>query len=147
MFQNLKDKIRILFLPKNQETDNVWLSGKVMRGRGLAKKIKSPTLNFNNPKILLGQKEGVYACFLKINKKTYQGVLYYGPRLILKEKENILEIFVFDFNKEVYGETVFFKLAGFIREPRNFPDFNSLKRQLKQDYYKAIKILESTAKW
>jgi len=112
----------------------------------LAKKIKSPTLNFDNPNILLGQKQGVYACFLKINKKTYQGVLYYGPRLILKEKENILEIFVFDFNKEIYGETVFFRLAGFVREPKNFSEFNSFRKQLKQDCYKAIKILESTTK-
>ena len=144
MFQNLKNKIRIL--PIKQKPDNIWLSGKVMRGRGLAKKIKSPTLNFSNPNILLGQKQGVYACFLKIHKKIYQGVLYYGPKLILKEKENILEIFVFDFNKEIYGETVFFQLAGFIRKPKNFPDFNSFKKQLKQDCYKAIKILESTTK-
>jgi len=131
---------------KKQKPNNIWLSGKIIRGKGLAKKIKSPTLNFNNPNILLKQKKGVYACWLKINKKTYQGVLYYGPRLILKEKENILEISVFDFDKEIYGETVFFKLAGFIREPKDFIDFNSFKKQLKQDCYKAIKILESTTK-
>ena len=91
----------------NQKPDNIWLSGRVVRGRGLAKKIKSPTLNFNNPNILLGQKKGVYACWLKINKKIYQGVLYYGPRLILKQKKNILEIFIFDFDKKIYGERVF----------------------------------------
>ncbi len=144
MFQSLKNKIKIL--SRKQKPDNIWLSGKVIRGRGLAKKFKSPTLNFNNPDILLGQREGVYACFLKINKKIYQGVLYYGPRLILKEKENILEIFVFDFNKEIYGETVFFQLAGFIRKPKNFSDFVSFQKQLKQDCHKAIKILESTTK-
>jgi len=128
----------------NQKPDNIWLSGKVMKGRGLAKKIKSPTLNFNNPEVLLGQREGVYACFLKIHKKVFQGVLYYGPRLVLKEKKNILEIFVFNFNREIYGETVFFRLGGFIREPKNFSDFDSLKKQLKQDCSEAIKILEST---
>lgn len=144
MLQNLKNKTKILFIKQKQ--DNIWLSGKVVRGRGLAKKIKSPTLNFNNPDALLGQRKGVYACFLKINKKRYQGVLYYGPRLILKEKEDILEILVFDFNKEIYGETVFFKLAGFVRKPKNFLDFNSFRKQLKKDRYRAMKILESTIK-
>jgi len=142
MFQILKNKVKNLFV--NQKSDNTWLSGEVIRGRGFAKKIKSPTLNFNNPEVLLGQREGVYACFLKINNKTYQGVLYYGPRLILKEKKNIIEIFVFDFNREIYGETVFFRLAGFIREPKNFSDFISLQKQLKQDCSEAIKTLEST---
>ena len=140
----LKNKIKIL--SGKQKPDNIWLSGKVIKGRGLAKKIKSPTLNFSNPNVLFGQREGVYACFLKINKKVYKGVLYYGPKLILNEKENILEIFVFDFNKEIYGETVFFQLAGFIRRPKNFLNFISFQKQLKQDSYKAMKILESTTK-
>jgi len=144
MFQNLKNKIKTFSV--KQKPSNIWLSGKIIKGRGLAKKFKSPTLNFSNPNILLEQKEGVYVCFLKINKKRYQGILYYGPRLILNEKENILEIFVFDFDKEIYGETVFFQLADFIRKPKNFSNFNSFKKQLKLDKQKAIKILESTTK-
>lgn len=119
-----------------------WYQGKVIHGKNLAKTWAFPTLNLDNPKILLGEKEGVYACRLKIKGKFYNGLLYFGPRLILGERENVLEIFVFDFGQQIYGETVYFQLIDHLRGCKNFPNLESFKKQLVLDCQKAKERLK-----
>jgi len=70
-------------------------------------------------------------------------LLFFGPRLTLGQKDNVLEIFVFNFNREIYGETVFFRLLKYIRSVQTFPDTNSLRRQLLSDYKTTKKILKN----
>ncbi|MBI4991235.1 riboflavin kinase [Candidatus Gottesmanbacteria bacterium] len=122
--------------------ETVWFKAKVIQGKRIAHTLGFPTINLDNPTVLHGQKEGVYACLVKLDTKIYKGVLYYGPRLILGEIEKILEIFVFDFEKEIYGETVSFQTLDFIRGVQNFPNFNAFKKQLVLDCQKAKEILK-----
>ena len=119
-----------------------WYQAIIIKGINLGKSLGFPTLNLDNPRLLSGYKEGVYAAKVIIDRKEYTGVLYYGPRLILGEKENILEIFVFDFHKEVYGRRISFKVWDFIRQAQNFPDFFSFQKQLRKDCQKAKEILK-----
>lgn len=126
----------------SQNSKSDWFSATVVKGKGLAKKLEYPTLNLDKPWLLSGNKEGVYACRVKIRGNTFKGVLYFGPRLILGETEKILEIFVFDFDKEIYGEIVSFQVLNFIRGVQNFPNFNAFKQQLELDCQKAKEILK-----
>ena len=118
-----------------------WYTGKIIRGKGIGKTLGFPTINLENPNVLRGKKEGVYATLVEINDEIYHGVLYYGPRLILNEKENILEIFLFDFDREIYHQRVEFHLKDFIRGVKNFSSFEELKKQVKGDSSCAKKIL------
>src|SRR3990167_2994145 len=118
-----------------------WLKAKVIEGKQIGRKLGFPTINLDNPGLLSGKKEGVYACLVKIDEKIHQGVLYYGPRLILNEKENILEIYLFDFNNDIYGQEVLFQLKDYIRGVENFPDFDAFKNRLASDCRKASQIL------
>lgn len=120
---------------------NQWMTAKVIPGKQMGRKLGFPTTNLDNPTLLSGQKEGVYACLAKINNDIYQGLLYFGPRLILGEKENILEIYLFEFDKNIYGQTISFQLKGFIRPVKNFPDFEHFKKQLALDCGRADQIL------
>lgn len=124
----------------NLSTNN-WYQAKVIPGKQIGRKLGFPTINLDNPALLTGKKEGVYACLTKIDNKIYKGVLYYGPRLILDEQENILEICIFGFTKELYGKIIGFQLKGYIRPVKNFSSFNLFKKQLASDSSRAKKIL------
>lgn len=120
---------------------NKWYTAKVIPGKQIGRILGFPTINLDNPGLLDGKKEGVYASLVKINDKIYQGILYYGPRLILKEAENILEIYLFDFEQNIYNQVISFQLKAYIRPVKNFPDSSKFKEQLVSDCSRARKIL------
>lgn len=121
--------------------ETIWFKAKVIPGKQIGRTLGFPTINLDNPALLNDKKEGVYACLVQIGDTIHQGILYYGPRLILNEKENILEIYLFDFDKEIYFQTIKFILKGFIRGVENFPDFEVFKKQLALDCSRAREIL------
>ncbi len=112
---------------------DLWIQAIVIPGKRIGKILNFPTINLHDPNLLSGQKEGVYASRVKIKGKEYFGVLYYGPRLILGETKNVLEIFVFDFDQEIYGETVSFQPEKYIRQVMNFSNTRSFQDQLRGD--------------
>ncbi len=119
----------------------IWYSAKVIAGKQIGRTLGFPTINLDNPKLLDGQKEGVYVCLVKVAEKIYPSLLYYGPRLILKEKENILEIYILDFDKDIYNQMISFQLKNYIRPVKDFPDLNQFKKQLISDCSRAREIL------
>lgn len=119
-----------------------WLTARVIPGKQIGKTLGFPTINLDKPGLLAEEKEGVYACLVKIDNKIHKGVLYFGPRLILGEQEKILEIYLFDFDKIIYGQTIMFQLKGYIRPAKNFPDFERFKKKLKEDCQIAREILK-----
>ena len=110
----------------------------------MGKKFGFPTINLDNPRILSGFNNGVYAASVAIEGKNYQGLLYKGPRLILGETETILEIYLLDFDRDIYGQTVTFKLLDFIRGVISFPNIEDFKIQLKKDVKAAEKIFRTS---
>ncbi|OGG31003.1 hypothetical protein A3I51_06120 [Candidatus Gottesmanbacteria bacterium RIFCSPLOWO2_02_FULL_38_8] len=96
----------------------------------------------DNSALLKRSKKGVYLSHLKINQKDYYGLLYYGPRLVLNETRNILEIFILDFSNVVYGKIVKFRLMDFIRGIMNFSDIQELKKQIEKDLAYAREMIK-----
>ena len=121
--------------------NNDWHQANVILGKQIGRTLGFPTINLDNPRLLSGEKEGVYASLVKIGGEKYNGILYYGPRLILKEKENILEIYLFDYDKDIYGHTISFQLKDYIRPVKDFPNFEQFKKQLELDCSCAREIL------
>ncbi len=121
---------------------NKWYKSKVIEGKKVGRTIGFPTINLENPDLLEGKKRGVYTVLVKIENNTYYGMLYFGPRLVLNEKKDILEIYILDFDKDIYGDTVSFQLIGFIRQPENFSGLSSLAKQLSLDCQKAQDLLK-----
>ena len=114
---------------------------RVYEGERLGTKLGFPTLNLDKNSFP-GGRRGVYACFVDIIGKRYKGVLYFGPRIILGEKNDVLEIHVLNFHLSVYGETVSFEMGKFIRGVKNFSDSSAFSRQLESDCQKARDILK-----
>lgn len=105
----------------------------VYKGDQLGRTIGFPTLNLDVTVLPKTMQEGIYAATVIIDGKTYKGALYFGPRLVVGETKNVLEIHVIIFNKEIYGQKVSFSIGKFIRKIANFSSMEEMKKQLDKD--------------
>jgi riboflavin kinase/FMN adenylyltransferase len=112
------------------------ISGKVAHGDKLGRTIGFPTANISIHR-KLSPILGVYSVLVVLKSKTYNGVCNVGKRPTLGGKNTLLEVFIFDFNEEIYGEyvTVIFKQK--CREEKKFESFDELKTQIKKDVEKS----------
>ncbi|HEX9804282.1 MAG TPA: riboflavin kinase [Candidatus Dojkabacteria bacterium] len=117
------------------------IRGKVLRGSGDGTKLGFPTLNVE----LTSELEiefGVYAARVYIKNDLYEGVLHYGPRLVFDESNPQLEVHLFQFSENVYGENVVVEILDFIRPTKNFDSLEPLIEQMSKDCEDAQKILD-----
>lgn len=122
-----------------------WHSATVILGKKIGRKLGFPTINLDKPNLLHKEKEGVYACLVKFNNQIYRGLLYYGPRLVLGERENILEIYLFDFKKNIYDQVISFQLKDYIRPVKKFVSLTQFQKQLIYDCRNARKFFQQEA--
>lgn len=118
--------------------------GVVLRGDQTGREIGFPTVNLD-PSILSNDvKTGIYACWVTIDEDKYMGSLYFGPRLVKNETKNVLEVHIIDFNENIYDEEISFELVQFIRDIKNFENFDELIAQIKDDVSKSVRILQQS---
>lgn len=122
--------------------NKLWFKSKIIKGKGIAKTFGYPTVNLHNPEILKGEKEGVYLCEVRISGAIFNGLLYYGPRLVLKENKLIVEIYILEFNKDIYEEDIEYRLKDFIRGVLDFKNFEDLKTQIDKDFAQAKNLIK-----
>lgn len=119
-----------------------WYKGKVLEGDRVGRTIGFPTINLPPSIIPKDFKEGVYACVVRFAKKHYQATLFFGPRLIKGEKHPVLEIYIHDFEKEIYGKDIEFTIASFIRKGRNFTTLDAMQKEIARDIKASKKALK-----
>ncbi|MDG1736088.1 MAG: bifunctional riboflavin kinase/FAD synthetase [Crocinitomicaceae bacterium] len=136
-------KIRQSLLEGDIEKTNGFLgrpfrySGVVVEGQKIGRTIGFPTANIeikNQHKIL--PKDGVYAVRVQIGGTLIDGMMNIGmnPTVLAKESlEKKVEVHLFDFNTEVYGEHVAVFLYRYIRKEKTFSNLEALKSQLNDD--------------
>lgn len=108
------------------------ISGKIIHGQKQGRTIGFPTINIpikrkNSPLL------GVFAVNVELNNEIYNGVCNLGKRPTTGGETILLEVFLFDFNRQVYGKNakVIFKYK--IRNEQKFDSFSALKQQIKSD--------------
>lgn len=114
----------------------------VIKGKQLGKKIGFPTLNLEPAKLQSDCAYGVYFCYVifQNSSKKHSGILHYGPRKTLHEENISLEVHLFDFNQDVYGEKLTLKIGEKIRGIRKFENLEELKLQIREDVERAKKL-------
>jgi riboflavin kinase / FMN adenylyltransferase len=109
------------------------VSGVVERGAGRGRTIGIPTLNLTpHPKKLLPP-DGVYAVWAFWRGGRHGGMMNQGPRPTFGVTARGLEIHLFDFAGDLYGETVRVEWVRRLREVRTFPSRDALVLQLERD--------------
>src|SRR5881628_123018 len=115
-------------------------TGVVERGAGRGRTIGIPTINLAppDPRKLLPP-DGVYAVWVEVGKretgngKRYGGMMNQGPRPTFGVTARALEVHLFDFAGELYGEAVTVEWVRRLRDVQTFPSREALVDQLERD--------------
>ena len=121
------------------------IEGRVARGESRGKRIGFPTANIPLG-AYLRPALGVYAVRAAIEQKNGEiwldGVANIGVRPTFGSDGVVLEVFLFDFDDDLYGKRLRVRLVDFLRPEKKFDGVDDLKAQIAQDSAKAQKILQ-----
>lgn len=118
------------------------ITGKVVKGDGLGKKINYPTANIfieENYKII--PKDGVYLVETKIKDKLFNGMMNIGHRPTIGTNVKSIEVHLFNFNKDIYNQVISIKMISKIRDEIKFSSIQALKDQLVKDENYCLKLI------
>jgi riboflavin kinase / FMN adenylyltransferase len=109
------------------------ISGRVVRGLGLGKRLGFPTANVNL-KRLQAPVDGIFAARVTgLGSRALDGVASVGKRPTIGGEHALLEVFIFDFERDIYGEYITVEFVERLREERTYPDLETLRRQMEAD--------------
>ena len=118
------------------------LSGKIIKGDELGRKIGYPTANLKIfEKYKLKPQNGVYLTRTKLNKQTYFGMMNIGIRPTISAKNNQIETHLFNFNGNLYGHEMTLEILEKIRVEKKFESIEKLKIQLDIDKKHCQKLI------
>ena len=112
------------------------LSGTVISGEKLGRKLGYPTANikleYNYPL------DGVYLTKTVIEEKNYVGLASLGNKPTFNGSEKLLEVFILDFDEDIYGKYVEVYFLEEIRKQIKFSNEDELIKQMNEDHNYAI---------
>ena len=117
------------------------LEGKVIYGNQLGRKIGFPTANLDIKKEQILPR-GVFAVLVYLGAKKYKGICNIGlkPTVTINGLPTV-EVFIFDFNKNIYGQIVRVEFVQKIRDEKRFNGLGELTKQINEDCALAQKII------
>ena len=120
---------------------NYQIRGKVVTGRDRGGKLLGiPTANINLHDELC-PKTGIYAVTVECRGKKYDGVANIGYSPTFDDHEFTVEVHIFDFDDDIYGEKIRVNFIERIRDEKKFSNIQELIDQIKRDMVAARKIL------
>ncbi|MDC1009811.1 bifunctional riboflavin kinase/FAD synthetase [Flavobacteriaceae bacterium] len=118
------------------------LTGKIVKGDGLGKKINYPTANiFIEETYKIIPKDGVYLVETIIEDKLFNGMMNIGHRPTIGTNVKSIEVHLFNFNEDIYGKVISIKMISKIRDEKKFASIEALKEQLVKDENYCLKLI------
>lgn len=114
---------------------NYYLTGKVVYGDRRGSTIGFPTANVKPlSEYKLVPKNGVYFVSAEVKGKKYSGMMNIGKRPTVAEQNEIfLEVNIFDFNSDIYGDVIRIDFIKYLRDEKKFNSLDELVMQLNKD--------------
>jgi riboflavin kinase / FMN adenylyltransferase len=120
------------------------ITGRVISGDKIGRLIGYPTANIEvDSKYKLIAMHGIYAVTVQHEHESYGGMLYIGFRPTINGTRLNVEVNIFDFKKDIYGEAITVHFHKLIRGDAKFSDLEQLKHQLKLDQEMALDVLKT----
>ncbi|GIV36302.1 MAG: riboflavin biosynthesis protein [Cyclobacteriaceae bacterium] len=120
------------------------IRGLVVKGDRIGRLIGFPTANLSiDTHYKLLPADGIYAVTAAHAGKTYKGMMYIGFRPTVGGMHKSIEVNLFDFNAEIYGDELIVFLHARLRADSRFTDLEELKQELIRDKVKAEEALKN----
>jgi riboflavin kinase/FMN adenylyltransferase len=137
------------------------ISGPVIKGDKIGRTIGFPTANiFVEETYKLIPSDGIYAVTVEMGSApgipgsdlssmpnqqltTYKGMAYIGQRPTINGMTRNIEVNIFDFNKEIYGQTIKMNFLKFLRHDVKFTGLEALTQQLHADKQETLAFFET----
>jgi riboflavin kinase/FMN adenylyltransferase len=144
-----------------------FFSGIVVDGDKLGRKLGYPTANLkiqDEEKIIPGN--GIYAVYASLNppfdwlslspstskvspprvdmlppEDVFKGMMSIGFRPTVDGKKRVIEVNLFDFDKDIYGQTLTVIVKKYLREEKKFDSLEALVKQIDQDKVDSLAVL------
>jgi riboflavin kinase/FMN adenylyltransferase len=113
-----------------------FVSGQVIHGDKRGRDLGYPTANIRLDKNC-GLKHGIYAVRAGLGGRRFDGVASFGRRPTFDNGAPLLEIFLFDFDGDLYGATLDVAFIAFIRDELKFDSIETLIRLMDDDSARA----------
>ena len=109
------------------------LTGTVIHGKALGRKLGVPTANLQLPEGLAIPRFGVYACSCLIDGKRYPAVTNLGTRPTVEGSGITVEPWILDFSGDLYGREIMLEFHYFLRPEQKFPSLEALKAEIHRN--------------
>ncbi|MBI2426826.1 MAG: riboflavin kinase [Candidatus Kerfeldbacteria bacterium] len=113
----------------------------VIHGEGIARTTGYPTANLRYG-AFEGHDDGIWAAWIFLGDVTLCGVLVLGVPWTTREGKKA-EVYLFDFDEDLYGKTLGVELVEKIRDIEEFPNPHDLQRAIENDLAQAQEILNA----
>ena len=119
------------------------LSGEVIKGKGIGRQLGFPTANVDCdvPRIM---RHGVYVVKVSTKNQEFDAIANLGLRPTVNsdlDASLLLEVHIFDFDKDIYGDILTVTFKKFLRPETRFDDLDGLKSQIEEDIINGKKDL------
>lgn len=118
-----------------------FVTGTVIHGEKRGRDLGYPTANLKlDP--ACGLQHGIYAVRVGLEDKRFEGVASFGRRPTFDNGAPLLEVFLFDFAGELYGQTIDVAFIGWIRPEMRFDSVDALIKRMHDDSARAREALK-----
>lgn len=118
-----------------------FLHGTVVHGDKMGRQLGFPTANIRlNDERKLIPAQGVYAVTVETGGRKLKGALNIGTRPTFNGTELRIEVYILDFNEDIYGADIKVSFLDYIRSDKKFDSVDALVSQMKNDVEKARMI-------
>lgn len=118
------------------------IAGKVLHGEKKGRTIGFPTANLLLKRCKIPV-NGVFAVQVEVSGRQFSGVANIGTRPTVNGSRSLLEVHIFDFSEDLYGQFISVALMHKIRNEIRFESFELLHQQIMQDAAQARLLLDN----
>lgn len=123
---------------------NWQVAGVVKSGAGRGEGLGFPTANIDLPPGC-HLHHGIYAAFVHVGEARYKAAAYYGKRPSFDNDAPVLEVFLFDFEGNLYDREISVEFVDYVRGDMKFTNAEALSEQMDADCRAVLKILDAEA--
>ncbi|MEK7479154.1 MAG: riboflavin kinase [Patescibacteria group bacterium] len=109
---------------------NISFSGLVRKGAGRGRALGFPTANIPAP---LDCEDGVYVARVFFNNSEFPALCFIGAPEMFEERERRAEVYILDWDGDLYGKEIQVEILKKIRESRKFDSSEELVGAMKED--------------